>query len=82
MLRPLWPPGPHALASAAVKTIEAVGGLSRQMVSCFVAPDDAGGRQHRTVALPARLGRSGVLAAEVPPLSIHDRIALDNAMML
>lgn len=81
-LAPLWPPGPHALAAAAVKVIEALDGASRQMVSCFVASDDSGGRRARTVALPARLGSSGVTAVAVPVLSAHDRVALDNAMLL
>ena len=81
-LAPLWPPGPHALAAAAVKAIEAVSGRSRQMVSCFVAPDDGNGRRARAVALPARLGACGVLTAEIPPLNTHDRVALDNAMLL
>ena len=81
-LAPLWPPGPHALAAAAVKAVAAVSEVSRHVVSCFVAPDDANLRRARTVALPARLARSGVVAAEVPPLTNHDRVALDNAMLL
>ncbi len=81
-LAPLWPPGPRALAAAAVKAIGAVSGMSRQLVSCFVAPDDSSGRRTRTVALPTRLERSGVAAAEAPALSAHDRVALDNAMLL
>jgi len=81
-LAPLWPPGPHALASAAVKAIEAVSGVTRQRLSCFVAADDSTGRRARTVALPVRLGGSGVVAADVPALNSHDRVALDNAMLL
>jgi hypothetical protein len=34
------------------------------------------------VALPVRLGGSGVVAADVPALNSHDRVALDNAMLL
>ena len=79
---PLWPPGPHALASAAVRTIEGVFGRSRQMVSCFVAPDDSSGRRTRTAALPTRLGAGGIASVELPQLNVHDRVALDNAMML
>jgi malate dehydrogenase len=79
---PLWPPGPHALASAAVRTIEGVFGRSRGVVTCFVAPDDSSGRRTRTAALPARLGPAGIAGVELPQLNEHDRVALDNAMML
>src|SRR5437763_473 len=34
----LWPPGPFALAAAAVKVIAAIDGRSRQRACCFVAP--------------------------------------------
>ena len=78
----LWPPGPHALAAAAVKAIDIVLGRSRQVMSCFVAPDDSAGRRTRAAAFPTRLGRDGVDRVEVPPLTTHDRVALDNAIML
>jgi malate dehydrogenase len=79
---PLWPPGPYALAWAAAKAAEAVLGKSRRTLSGFIAPDDSNGRRARTAALPLRLGETGVLGDELPPLSVHDRVALDNAMLL
>jgi malate dehydrogenase len=79
---PLWPPGPHALAWAAAKAAEAVLGRSRRTVSGFVAPDDSNGRRARAAALPLRLGEAGVLGDELPPLSVHDRVAFDNAVLL
>jgi malate dehydrogenase len=81
-IRRLWPPGPYALASAAAKIVEAIGGRSRSGASCFVAPDDALGRRSRAAALPVRLGRAGILDVVVPELSAHDRVALENAMLL
>src|SRR5262245_6986598 len=33
----LWPPGPHALAAAAVKAIESMAGRHRQLISAFIA---------------------------------------------
>jgi malate dehydrogenase len=81
-LAPLWPPGPYALAAAAVKTIDSVLGNSRQLVSCFVAPETGNGRKARAVALPARLGRWGIVTADPPALDAHDQVALDNAMLL
>ena len=78
----LWPPGPHALAAAASKVIEAILGRSRHRAICFVAPDDAEGTRMRTVALPVRLSTAGIAEVEQPPLNVHDRVALDNAMLL
>ena len=51
-------------------------------MSGFIAPDDSNGRRARTAALPLRLGEAGILSDELPSLSVHDRVALDNAMML
>jgi malate dehydrogenase len=78
----LWPPGPHALAAAAAKAIESIAGRHRQLVGCFVAADTTAGIHARTAALPARLGRSGVVEVVMPALTNVDRTALDNAMML
>ena len=78
----LWPPGPHALAWAAAKAAEAVLGRSRRTLSGFIAPDDSNGRRERTAALPLRLGEAGVLSDKLPTLSVHDRVAFDNAVML
>ena len=79
---PLWPPGPYALAVAAVKAVTGITGRTSGLVSCFVAPDDGSGRKSRVVALPVRLGPSGIVAVETPPLNSHDHVALDNAMLL
>lgn len=78
----LWPPGPHALAAAAAKAVDAIFGRTRTVVSCFVAPDNSAGRRARTTALPVRLGSRGVDAVVLPSLSVIDRVALDNAMLL
>jgi malate dehydrogenase len=78
----LWPPGPYALASAASKAIDAMLGQSRQHAICFVAPDDRAGARTRTAALPVRLSAAGVAEVVLPTLNVHDRVALDNAMML
>ena len=81
-VEPLWPPGPHVLAHAAVETIAAVCGVSRRAISCFVAPDDSTGRRTRAVALPVRLGLMGITSVDQPTLSGAARVALDNAMLL
>jgi malate/lactate dehydrogenase len=79
---PLWPPGPIALASAAAKAIRGVFGLSREVVCAFVAPDDSSGRRVRAASLPIHLGPSGIIRVQLPPLNVHDQVALDNAMLL
>jgi malate/lactate dehydrogenase len=74
----LWPPGPHALAAAAVKTIESMAGRQRLLISGFVAPDAGASR---TIAVPIRVGVSGITEVVMPSLTNVDRTALDNALM-
>jgi malate dehydrogenase len=78
----LWPPGPHALAAAAVKAIAAIAGRNRQLVSCFVGPDTASGTRTRATALPVRFDGSGIADVIVPALTASERVALDTAMMV
>jgi malate dehydrogenase len=78
----LWPPGPYALASAAAQVIEMVLGHSRRLASCFVAPDDESGARARAAALQVGVERTGIAWAGAPALSVHERVLLDNAMLL
>ncbi len=78
----LWPPGPLTLAAAAMKAAQAILGQTRSLLAAFVAPDDSYGRRARTVALPVRLGPSGIAQVEHPHLSVRDRVALDASMLL
>ena len=78
----LWPPGPHALAAAAVKAVASIAGRGREVVSCFVGPDTSAGTRTRATALPVRLGRSGIEDVWMPELSVAERVALDNAMQV
>jgi malate dehydrogenase len=81
-MRGLWPPGPNAMAAAAAKAVAAVAGRTRQVVCCFVAPDEAAAARTRTAACPVRLGSSGIVEVIVPALSRSEQTALDNAMTL
>lgn len=81
-IAPLWPPGVYALAWAAAKAAESAVGGSRRTLAAFVAPDDSGGKRSRTVALSVRLDEDGIVEVVTPVLGAHDRVALDNAMML
>ncbi|HEX4346516.1 MAG TPA: hypothetical protein VHZ73_03035 [Vicinamibacterales bacterium] len=78
----LWPPGPVALATAVVKAIEGMAGLSRMTVSAFVAPDDSAGRRARAAAFPVRLGENGIEEVMMPQLTPHDRVRLETAVLL
>jgi malate dehydrogenase len=77
-----WPPGPYALAAAACKVIERLSGRSRQLASCFVAPDVSEGRRTRTSAMPVRLGPAGVEEIVRPALSTAEQVAFDNAVLM
>jgi len=81
-VRALWPPGPLALAAAAAKVVSAIGGRSRQLATCFVAPESASGVRARTAALPVRFGPAGLLDVVVPPLNGVEKVALENAMQM
>ena len=78
----LWPPGPYSLGAAATKTVEALLGRTRSILCCFLAPDERTKGRARTVALPVRLSSEGIEAEVLPELSVADRVALDNAMLL
>jgi hypothetical protein len=78
----LWPPGPQALAAAAVKAIEVMTGQSRCMATCFVASDRSAGLRTRTAAFPVRLGPGGIVQVVVPVLSVAEQVALENAIAL
>jgi malate dehydrogenase len=77
-----WPPGPYALASAAVAAIDAMSGRTRRTLTCFVGPDTSMGERTRTVALPVRLGAAGIERVMVPELSAKERAALQGALEL
>ncbi len=77
---PLWPPGPYALATAAVEACTAISGRSHRVISCFVAPDAATQGRARTVALPVRLAAHGIARVETPTLNGNALVALENAM--
>ena len=75
-----WPPGPYALATAAVAAIEAIAGRSRRAITCYVGPDLTMGARTRTAALPVRLGAGGIERVMLPELSARERVELARAM--
>lgn len=77
-----WPPGPYALAAAAVAAIDVMAGRSRRTITCFVGPNTESGVRARAAALPVRLGPSGIVEVISPSLSVAEQVVLDNAMSL
>jgi malate dehydrogenase len=75
----LWPPGPYALASAAVRICDGVAGCSLQTYPCFVVQEGRGSGI-TAAALPVGLGPEGVRRIEIPGLSVQESVALDSAL--
>jgi malate/lactate dehydrogenase len=76
----LWPPGPYALASAAVRAIEAVASGSRQFMSGFIVLDGELGARRTAAAFPIMLGPGGVTRIATPSLSGYERTRFDTAV--
>jgi malate dehydrogenase len=74
----LWPLGPLALASAAARVAEAVANGSRRRYSCFVCMGE-GAMPAAVLAMPAELGRGGVVQILRPALTRQEQTLLDNA---
>jgi hypothetical protein len=79
-LGPLWPPGSHALATAAAEAISSMVVESRRTFSCFVGPADVLAGRYRAAALPVRLGADGAIRMELPELDPRNRVVLDSAL--
>jgi hypothetical protein len=77
-----WPPGPHALATAASVAVGAYLNDTARLMTCFVGPDDSSGTRTRAAALPTRLGGSGVHVEDLGSLSPRERTAVDSALLL
>lgn len=75
-----WPPGPYALACAAVAAIGAMAGRTRRTITCFVGPDTSSGTRTRTAALPVRLHADGIADVMLPELSVRERVELQGAL--
>lgn len=76
----LWPPGPHALGSAATRVIRSM--LTRaartHVLEVALTRDEAA--NGHAAMLPARVGPRGIVRLEPAPLSARDRVRLDSAL--
>jgi malate/lactate dehydrogenase len=75
----LWPPGPLALAGAAVRVARLVLLRAPGWVNVFLVPPVTNDRQVRGVAVPAVVD-DGALAPVWPVLAPRDRVRLESAL--
>jgi hypothetical protein len=75
----LWPPGPLALAGAAMRVTRLVTERAPGWVNVFLVPPVTGDRQVRGVAMPAVVDDGG-LRAVWPVLAPRDRVRLESAL--
>ena len=75
----LWPPGPYALAAAAVRVAATVVRGSGVRPACFVVANGALGVRNRAMAAPIELDTLGVARILEPSLSAAERTRLEAA---
>jgi malate dehydrogenase len=77
---PLWPPGPVTLGSAAARVIRSaiLRSPASHVLEIALTRDEGG--TGRAAMLPARVGPSGLVRIERPPLSSRDRVRLDSTL--
>jgi malate dehydrogenase len=77
--RQRWPPGPVALAAAAVAVLRALASGAPTLLPLFVHLTGEYGHRGAALAVPAQLGARGLRAIVEVPLEPVERVALDNA---
>ena len=76
----LWPPGPHALGTAAARVVEAIISAARRAHSVLTVLDGEFGVRGRVGILPCRLGRVGIVEVRLPSLNGRERVQLETAL--
>ena len=75
----LWPPGPYALAEAAVHVVRCITTGSKKMPCCFVVPERLPGSRQRVFVSPVEFNSLGVAQLAKPNLSTRERNLLKTA---
>ena len=75
----LWPPGPYALAEAAVHVVRCITTGSKKMPCCFVVPERLSGSRQRVFVSPVEFNSLGVAQLAKPNLSPRERNLLKTA---
>jgi malate dehydrogenase len=76
----LWPPGPHALGTAAARVAEAIVTSSRQSVSVLTVLGGEFGIRGRVGVLPVHLSPRGIAHVRMPSLTTRERVQLETAL--
>jgi len=75
----LWPPGPLALAAAALQVTKLVVARAPGWVAVFLVPPVSGDQRVRGVAVPAVVG-DGAITPVWPALAPRDQLRLDSVL--
>ena len=75
----LWPPGPYALAEAAVHVVRCITTGSKKMPCCFVVPEGLPGSRQRVFVSPVEFNSLGVAQLAKPNLNTRERNLLKTA---
>jgi malate/lactate dehydrogenase len=79
-VRAAWPPGPHALGSAAARTVATIAsGLARR-VTVFTPVERSNDVRRVVAAVPVSLDRLGIARIQWPALSDRERVALETVL--
>ena len=76
-----WPPGPHALGSAAARVVQAMLASSRRRITAFASLEGEYDVRGVVAAVPVTLGPAGIRSVHPPALSTRERVTLDTALM-
>jgi malate dehydrogenase len=76
----LWPPGPYALASAAVRLVQSAITRSPRVHAAQVAVTREEGVPGRSAMMPVTLQPSGIASLVEPSLSTRDRVRFETTM--
>ncbi len=76
----LWPPGPHAIASATAPVVEALRIGSRRLHSAMTVLDGELGARGVAAMLPLELAHGRIRSRVIPTLSDQERTALVNGL--
>ena len=76
----LWPPGPHALGTAAARVVEAIVTSSRRAPGVLTVLGGEFGVRNRAGVLPCLLGPDGIVEVRIPSLNARERVQLETAL--
>ena len=79
-VKALWPPGPHALGTAAAHVVNALLSSSRRFFSVTTQLEGEFGVNRRPGIVSARLGAGGIRHIRLPELTTRERVLVQSAL--